>query len=677
MEALRQALLPVDFWWYNNNHQNQPETINNSTNLTNDSAQMTSVLIWVLCLTLLFVAAKADAWMFSNTKIFGRRQQANKITPTVLKETDGELQEDNAEEEEVEPADAERRLLSRLPWWEDSWAEAFMNSFQSAGLSSTKLNTGSATDELDHYLQYRELTDAKVLHFCFLLHGHRGFSTDLSYLQRVMQHHAEQEKIKRYNNTYVSDVVKNDMIVHCAVCNEYKTTDGVVNGGERLVQEILQVIRTEVQKRGSSDGIQDITISVVGNSLGGIYGRYAIAKLAEEAGKNETKELKESQQCGDRCVLLDDKYRLHFNIFCTTAAPHLGISKHTYVPLPRTAEIGVAAVLGDTGRDLFRLNNLLKNMATCPSFLEPLRNFRKRVAYANAYGTDFPVPANTAAFLSEESNYPHHFVEEIKTDPDTNQQHVVATLHTPQTWRHPTDGSTDSIANAANVTDLEEDIGDDLVQMSQSLDSLGWKKVFVDIRKEIPIHVSLPKYLNIREKIGNSSLVAAAKLRLRRDSDISATSTSTDAASDDSVNDIATDQPQISATTIEVTPGLDSEGEKSNTETDSIINKLRQKGVVGSRDIASAVSTPEDNRLSFPIGHNLLVAMSRDGQLTSSINKGGRPVMDLLAKELVTDIFDWSFEEENKEAEKAAIAEKMKMAEENNEPKTVEKGAIL
>jgi hypothetical protein len=48
-------------------------------------------------------------------------------------------------------------------------------------------------------------------------------------------------------------------------------------------------------------------------------------------------------------------------------------------------------------------------MCTCPTFLNPLASFRKRIAYANAYQTDFVVPTQTAAFLNTESNYPHYF----------------------------------------------------------------------------------------------------------------------------------------------------------------------------------------------------------------------------------------------------------------------------
>ena len=84
------------------------------------------------------------------------------------------------------------------------------------------------------------------------------------------------------------------------------------------------------------------------------------------------------------------------------------------------------------------------------------------------------------------------------------------------------------------------------------------------------------------------------------------------------------------------------------------MDRLREKGVVESRDVASLVSMPEDMRLHFPLGHNLFVALSREG-ISGRIYKGGRPVMDALAKQLVQDIFGWSIEEENEEAEKTLM----------------------
>ena len=462
---------------------------------------------------------------------------------------------------------------------------------------------------------------ADVVHFCFLLHGHRGLSRDLSYLQHRMERMAFLEKRRRrkllqqrqseqkepqedndrnvtftnHSITVGNDVLRvsnesfqsvdltQDIVVHAAVCNEKKTTDGVTMGGERLVQEMLDVIREEMKNRRQD---AEITVSVLGNSLGGIYGRYAVAKLAELCQFNGR----------DGEMYLDGKYRMHFNVFCTTASPHLGIASHTFLPLPRTAEIGVAHALGDTGRDLFRLNDVMKTMATSQQFLGPLRKFRKRIAYANAYGTDFPVPVHTAAFLSEDSEYPHHFYED-GTDEDRlvvdDSGLVVATLHTPPR---------DEIADEEDREELHlnQEDEDELVLMSKSLDSLGWKKVFVDVRKEVP-KIGIPK---------------VSQLLLGRNSNSSGNIETGSSESDDNITNIDS-------------------GEES-------LDRLKEKGVVGSKDVAAAVSKPSfgEQEFHWPMGHNMIIAFSRS-RLSTYLNKAGRPVVDSLARELVKDIFSW------------------------------------
>ena len=405
--------------------------------------------------------------------------------------------------------------------------------------------------------EYRPNLQAATVHFCFLVHGHRGLSVDLSYLQTQMHQQAHEW----VGGDQMSSSV--DMVIHSAVCNEKKTTDGVKLGGERLAQEMLQVIREHMRDRNATV----LTISVVGNSLGGLYARYAVSMLAE---------LCPASLDDPFVLILDDMYRVRLNVFCTTATPHLGVAGHTFLPLPRTAEIGVAHAMGETGRDLFRLNDVLKTMATSPTFVKPLGIFRKRIAYANAYGTDFPVPAHTAAFLSESSEYPHHFLDDGDTQDrlvvDDNGL-VIATLHTPPL---PED------------TKLPHDDMDDLVLMSTALDSLGWKKVFIDVRKEIP-RIPLPP------------------IRLRR-------SSATDSSSSDS--ETGDDAP--------VEP----------------IEHLRERRVVGSKDVAAAVTKPifDSRQFHWPMGHNMIVAFSRS-RFSSYLNRAGRPFVDNLARDLVHDIF--------------------------------------
>ncbi|CAJ1942270.1 unnamed protein product [Cylindrotheca closterium] len=450
-----------------------------------------------------------------------------------------------------------------------------------------------------------------VTHFLFLMHGHRGQSKDLAYMHTVMERIAGTKKKRmsrvaspsRSKNNKISgtdsDPVKHDMLVHNTVSNEHKTEDGIQNGGDRLVEEMRQVIEGEMKKRHpNSKDVFDITISILGNSLGGLYGRYAIAKLVERHCIKDG-----NGKGGDSCWMLDGRYRLHLNVFCTTATPHLGVSKHTFLPIPRTGEIAVATIMKDTGKDLFRMNDLLHKMATCPTYLRPLANFRKRIAYANAFNTDFPVPTATAAFLSENSTYPHYFeddsliVEPERTPKSQSRKRspargnsperakkklFVASLYT-RTLEDNQDERSDSMQ-----TDYDgKKHKDEFHHMSECLDQLGWKKVFIDIRSELPT-VEIPKgFIKKRKELSKET-----------------------------------------------------EDESASSSSRCIHSLKRQRTTLSSRDLASAVAQNNDNRFSWPLGHNMIVAFSRT-RMSTLMNRGGRPVVDAVAKELVEDIFAW------------------------------------
>jgi Putative serine esterase (DUF676) len=589
-----------------------------------------------------------------------------------------------------------------------------------------------------------------ITHFCFLVHGHRGMSRDLSYMQSVMrkqakiqqrryvrsylrkqkvdrQHNATEEKVQETdevilhqkimednNNNIHSPLVQADdlessqhsvteqsidcslgsdsdyqseshahsasisgatksddkqqsfivpeLVVHSPSCNEKKTDDGVIPGGDRLVEDILAFIReymlssTKLSENSNIGKLVDITISLVGNSFGGLYSRYAVAKISEMLqSKNDT----------EINMVLDSRYRVHFNVFCTTATPHLGLAGHTYVPLPRSAEFGVAAALGESGRDLFRLNPLLLEMATEPYYLHPLGHFRKRIAYANAYGTDFPVPVRTAAFLSEDSTYPHHFEsrktidsrnellardgdsnQESSTSPVTTNEFVVATLHTMKesstvvsNINRESNDDQESL-NQVNMSTVSntENIGEserELAKMSASLDSLGWTKVFVDVRKQIP-----------RIAISKSLLPSLTSSLPSTETDGLTTKTSAVDASSYSLS------PFTSYKTSSIIGTQDSNPSSTNPTGKTCIDQLKEKGVVPSKDVAAAVATTtpllstdqDEISLQWPLGHNMMVAFSRS-KWSAYMNKAGRPVVDSLAKELVDDIFAFSWKE--------------------------------
>lgn len=545
--------------------------------------------------------------------------------------------------------------------------------------------------------------DDITTHFCFLVHGYRGTPNHLSYLQSKMVNVASETLSQGKVNTssHSTPLLRKheqhqQLVMYRCRCNMNRTSDGIERGGERIYEEVLSVIRSFIRdkqelRRSSRNKeereIASVTISMVGNSLGGLYSRYALAKLSELSKKqqqtyhngNNKRIIENEGKESNSFIVIDGTIRIYFNIFCSTASPHLGVSGHTWFPIPRTAEIGLAQAMGDTGHDLFRLNDLIKTMCTTPKFLKPLSLFQKRIAYANAYHTDFAVPTQTAAFLNSESSYPHHLclddiisssaplhgvtstgnevennAEDMNVEDndnidysngDTNHDDavnkyiddglIVARLYTPQgslkNKKRKEDATNTMITNAisctsvstAETTEMEVSNGsklnDELLEMSLALDELGWEKVFVDIRSTLP----------------SSPIPNIAKKWL-----VNQVFSYTSTSSKDGI--VTSEVAGNSSLTTSSSSTLSSSfcnysNENNHTVTTSTTPKRYLS--LESKDVANAFSSP-DYDLPFPLGHNMLVAVAGN-RMNEFIYKGGRPVMDKLGKRLVEEILSW------------------------------------
>jgi hypothetical protein len=261
-----------------------------------------------------------------------------------------------------------------------------------------------------------------VVHLVILIHGLQGNDMELAYFQESLERQALQQQ--------KSHKQPQQIVVHSAKCNLGRTSDGITKGGDRLVQEVEEQLDLVRCGNNGNDNDLPVYLSFVGNSLGGLYARYAIAHLRRTES-------------------------IVPYIFCTIATPHLGVSNNTYVAIPRWAEVMVATAFGTTGHELFHRTPLLHEMGTDVKYLSPLGRFRKRIAVANAFWTDFQVPSPTAAFLSKTSNYVHQRLPDKK----------------------------DYLLSVQTEVTEVYDRGD----ASQCLDALGWTKVFLDVRKEIPL----------------------------------------------------------------------------------------------------------------------------------------------------------------------------------------------
>ncbi|CAL9772867.1 unnamed protein product [Musa acuminata subsp. burmannicoides] len=216
------------------------------------------------------------------------------------------------------------------------------------------------------------------------------------------------------------------VIVHCSESNMYKLTlDGVDIMGERLAEEIIEVVNKRLYLR---------KISFIAHSVGGLVARYAIGRLYRPLIMKSL----ENPLC-DAC---DDSHRgtiygLEAVNFITVATPHLGSRGNKQVPflfgvtaIEKVASLVIHWIFRRTGKHLFLTDDdegkppLLQRMVDdCDDlqFMSSLQAFKRRVAYSNV-GYDHIVGWRTSSIrrnsqlpkwedsLSEK--YPHVVYEE-------------------------------------------------------------------------------------------------------------------------------------------------------------------------------------------------------------------------------------------------------------------------
>ncbi len=210
-------------------------------------------------------------------------------------------------------------------------------------------------------------------HLVVLQHGLYGSPTNLIVLERKL-----------------NAMGGEDVLVHNAVSNEGRTRDGVLEGGRRLAAEVRAVVSNTPSLR---------SLSLVGNSLGGLYVRACAAELFDTTT---------GRLAG-----------LEADALVTLAAPHLGVRRHLYAPLPELPRSvlhpAAQLVAGQTAEELLLLDGggvgseadedddalsaalLIRMCSPSPDrYGASLAAFRRRRAYANLRG-DFMVPFGTAA----------------------------------------------------------------------------------------------------------------------------------------------------------------------------------------------------------------------------------------------------------------------------------------
>lgn len=274
-------------------------------------------------------------------------------------------------------------------------------------------------------------------HLVVTVHGLSGFASDLAYVGRQLESES-----------------KGEMLVLACRCNEGRTFDGLAKGGSRVAEEVSNFVTQNPELS---------TISFIGNSLGGLYARYALKDLHE-----------------NRSIA-----GLRPAAFVTTAAPHLGVRSALYAPVlsPLAALLAPAGFVSRSARDAVRQTSILRDMVDEP-FLAPLRAFRARRAYAALNG-DFMVPFDSALFTSAK---PETLLNEVASSSPRGATRVNCIDENVVGFRAFADAEDDSIASA--------------------LDKLGWSKCVISLPwSQSPLDV-LP--------LAHNKVVALERTGLRR-----------------------------------------------------------------------------------------------------------------------------------------------------------------
>ncbi|CAI9091977.1 OLC1v1027101C1 [Oldenlandia corymbosa var. corymbosa] len=231
------------------------------------------------------------------------------------------------------------------------------------------------------------------------------------------------------------------VFVHCSEKNMATLTlDGVDVMGDRLTEEVLEVIKRKPHLR---------KISFVAHSVGGLVARYAIGKLYRPPRTGSQEDLPSDSGEEETKATIAGLEPINF---ITVATPHLGSRGNKQVPflfglpaLEKLAGVTIHWIFKRTGRHLFLTDDedgkppLLMRMVEDDGdlrFMSALRSFKRRVAYSNV-GYDHIVGWRTSSIRRNSElpkweeclneKYPHVVYEERckAYDPEQCQSVVV------------------------------------------------------------------------------------------------------------------------------------------------------------------------------------------------------------------------------------------------------------
>ncbi|KAL8845055.1 MAG: hypothetical protein Q9176_000727 [Flavoplaca citrina] len=205
----------------------------------------------------------------------------------------------------------------------------------------------------------------KADHLCVLVHGLWGTPSHLDYLAKSLREKHPEDKL--------------NVLVAKSNSGSY-TYDGIETGGERVTQEVEELLNEFIQ-----GGTPIAKLSIVGYSLGGLIARYAIGLLYSKGWFETIKPIN----------------------FTTFATPHLGVRTPLRGYHSQLWNAFGARTLSSSGRQLFTIDTFrdtkrpILSVLADPSsiFIRALSEFKTRNLYANIVN-DRSAPFYTTAIAS-------------------------------------------------------------------------------------------------------------------------------------------------------------------------------------------------------------------------------------------------------------------------------------
>ncbi|KAL9042269.1 MAG: hypothetical protein Q9180_000715 [Flavoplaca navasiana] len=205
----------------------------------------------------------------------------------------------------------------------------------------------------------------KADHLCVLVHGLWGTPSHLDYLAKSLREKHPEGKL--------------NILVAKSNSGSY-TYDGIETGGERVTQEVEELLNELIQ-----GGTPIVKLSIVGYSLGGLIARYAIGLLYSKGWFETIKPIN----------------------FTTFATPHLGVRTPLRGYHSQLWNAFGARTLSSSGRQLFTIDTFrdtkrpILSVLADPSsiFIRALSEFKTRNLYANIVN-DRSAPFYTTAIAS-------------------------------------------------------------------------------------------------------------------------------------------------------------------------------------------------------------------------------------------------------------------------------------